>query len=60
MQQKAYLPSLAAAVKPRSDSRTRPRLERIVFKTDRLEKSSCGFAVMGEELNGRYYYASKS
>jgi hypothetical protein len=31
-----------------------------VFKTDRLEKSSCGFAVMGEELNGRYYYASKS
>jgi DNA topoisomerase VI subunit B len=36
MQQKAYLPSLAAAVKPRGDSRTRPRLERIVFKTDRL------------------------
>jgi hypothetical protein len=25
------------------------------FKTDPLEKSSCDFAVMGEEVNGRYY-----
>lgn len=27
------------------------------FKTDPLEQSSCDFAVMGEEVNGRYYDA---
>ena len=27
------------------------------FKTDALEQSSCDFAVMGEEVNGRYYDA---
>lgn len=27
------------------------------FKTDPLEKSSCDFAVMGDEVNGRYYEA---
>ena len=25
------------------------------FETDRLENSSCDFAVMGVEVNGRYY-----
>jgi hypothetical protein len=25
------------------------------FKTDPLEKSSCDFAVMGDEVNGKYY-----
>lgn len=29
------------------------------FKTDPLEGSSCDFAVMGVELNGRYYEALK-
>jgi hypothetical protein len=28
------------------------------FKTDLLETSKCDFAVMGEEVNGRYYEAS--
>jgi hypothetical protein len=27
------------------------------FKTDPLEKSSCDFAVMGDEVNGKYYEA---
>jgi hypothetical protein len=27
------------------------------FKTDPLESSKCDFAVMGEEVNGRYYVA---
>ena len=27
------------------------------FKTDPLETSKCDFAVMGEEVNGRYYQA---
>ena len=26
-----------------------------VFKTDPLETSTCDFAVMGEEVNGKYY-----
>jgi hypothetical protein len=26
-----------------------------VFKTDPLENSTCDFAVMGEEVNGKYY-----
>jgi hypothetical protein len=30
-----------------------------VFKTDSLESSSCDFAVMGVEVNGRYYEAPK-
>ena len=30
------------------------------FKTDPLEKSSCDFAVMGEEVNGKYYVDEKS
>jgi hypothetical protein len=30
------------------------------FKTDPLEKSSCDFAVMGDEVNGRYYDAAKA
>jgi hypothetical protein len=29
------------------------------FKTDPLEKSSCDFAVMGDEVNGKYYEAAK-
>jgi hypothetical protein len=29
------------------------------FKTDSLESSSCNFAVMGVEVNGRYYEAPK-
>ena len=29
------------------------------FKTDPLEQSSCDFAVMGEEVNGRYYTRSQ-
>lgn len=29
------------------------------FKTDPLEQSSCDFAVMGDEVNGRYYEAVK-
>jgi hypothetical protein len=28
------------------------------FKTDPLETSKCDFAVMGDEVNGRYYHAS--
>lgn len=31
-----------------------------VFKTDPLETSSCDFAVMGNEVNGRYYEPTKS
>ena len=30
------------------------------FKTDPLDTSKCDFAVIGEEVNGRYYEASKS
>jgi len=30
------------------------------FRTDPLETSSCDFAVMGEEVNGRYYDALKT
>jgi len=30
-----------------------------VFKTDSLETSKCDFAVMGTEVNGRYYDATK-
>ena len=30
-----------------------------VFKTDSLETSKCDFAVMGTEVNGRYYEATK-
>jgi hypothetical protein len=30
------------------------------FKTDPLETSSCDFAVMGEEVNGRYYDALRT
>jgi hypothetical protein len=30
-----------------------------IFKTDPLETSTCDFAVMGEEANGRYYEALK-
>lgn len=30
------------------------------FKTDPLESSKSDFAVMGEEVNGRYYEPSKS
>ena len=30
------------------------------FKTDPLETSKCDFAVMGEELNGTYYEATRS
>jgi hypothetical protein len=29
------------------------------FKTDPLESSKCDFAVMGDEVNGKYYEASK-
>ncbi len=29
------------------------------FKTDPLESSKCDFAVMGSEVNGKYYEASK-
>lgn len=29
------------------------------FKTDPLAESSCDFAVMGDEVNGRYYEAVK-
>ena len=29
------------------------------FKTDPLESSKCDFAVMGEEVNGKYYEATK-
>ena len=29
------------------------------FKTDPLESSNCDFAVMGVEVNGRYYEAPK-
>jgi hypothetical protein len=29
------------------------------FRTDPLEQSSCDFAVMGDEINGRYYEAVK-
>src|SRR6516164_7323859 len=36
MQQKAYLPSSPPVVKPRGNSPAGPRLERVVFKTDRL------------------------
>jgi hypothetical protein len=30
------------------------------FKTDPLETSKCDFAVMGGEVNGKYYEAAKS
>ncbi len=30
------------------------------FKTDPLETSKCDFAVMGDEVNGRYYEPPKS
>jgi len=30
------------------------------FKTDPLEASKCDFAVMGSEVNGKYYEATKS
>ena len=30
------------------------------FKTDPLESSKCDFAVMGDEINGRYYEIEKS
>ncbi len=30
------------------------------FKTDPLETSTCDFAVMGNEVNGRYYEIAKS
>jgi hypothetical protein len=30
------------------------------FKTDPLENSKCDFAVMGEEVNGKYYETAKS
>jgi hypothetical protein len=30
------------------------------FKTDPLDTSKCDFAVMGEEVNGRYYEPSKN
>jgi hypothetical protein len=30
------------------------------FKTDPLETSKCDFAVMGTEMNGKYYEAPKS
>ncbi len=30
------------------------------FKTDPLESSKCDFAVMGDEVNGKYYEASKA
>ena len=30
------------------------------FKTDPLETSKCDFAVMGTEVNGKYYEAPKS
>jgi hypothetical protein len=29
------------------------------YKTDPLETSSCDFAVMGSEVNGKYYEATK-
>jgi hypothetical protein len=31
-----------------------------VFKTDPLEASKCDFAVMGSEVNGKYYETAKS
>jgi hypothetical protein len=31
-----------------------------IFKTDSLETSKCDFAVMGSEVNGRYYEEHKS
>jgi hypothetical protein len=30
------------------------------FKTDPLESSKCDFAVMGTEVNGKYYEATKA
>jgi len=30
------------------------------FKTDPLESFKCDFAVMGEEVNGKYYEAAKA
>jgi hypothetical protein len=30
------------------------------FKTDPLEQSKCDFAVMGTEVNGKYYEGTKS
>ena len=30
------------------------------FKTDPMETSKCDFAVIGEEVNGKYYEATKS
>lgn len=30
------------------------------FKTDPLETSSCDFAVMGDEVNGKYYEAGRA
>jgi hypothetical protein len=30
------------------------------FKTDPMETSTCDFAVMGSEVNGKYYEAAKS
>jgi hypothetical protein len=36
-----------------------PSIE-FTFKTDPLETSSCDFAVMGDEVNGKYYEAAKS
>lgn len=35
-----------------------PSIE-FTFKTDPLETSSCDFAVMGSEVNGKYYEESK-
>ena len=35
-----------------------PSIE-FTFKTDPLEASACDFAVMGTEVNGRYYEAEK-
>jgi hypothetical protein len=33
---------------------------RFTFKTDPLDTSKCDFAVMGSEVNGKYYEATKS
>jgi hypothetical protein len=45
--------------KAQLEATTRVPLIDFTFKTDPLETSKCDFAVMGDEVNGRYYEPSR-
>jgi hypothetical protein len=51
-----------AAIKAIAKLETSVRVPSIdfAFKSDTLDMSKCDFAVMGEEVNGKYYEPSKS